>query len=68
MIDAKRKAELTAAGYFIEDMELEYGREFKGQFRWMNSLTDEFQDSHPSYGVEEAWTQAHLHQEMVEHV
>lgn len=60
MITQERKAELTAAGYVIEDMGAEWGANFAGQYRWLNN-------EHPmagdGFGVEQyseadAWIDA----------
>jgi hypothetical protein len=48
---------LKSRGFYVEDMGKESGPEFKGQYRWMNSKTDEFQDSEESYSKDDAWSQ-----------
>jgi hypothetical protein len=58
MISYQRRIELVSLGYFIEDMEAEWGSEFVGQFRWMNDQTAEFQDCDTSCSIEEAWVDA----------
>lgn len=45
MITDERKAELTDEGYAVEDMGVVHGVEFAGQFRWLNSITRDFQES-----------------------
>jgi hypothetical protein len=61
MVSEARRQELARKGYFIEDMGVEYGLEYEGQFRWMNSRTNEFQDYEASYSINDAWTAADLH-------
>lgn len=58
MITAERKAELTAKGFYVEDMGAEYGEDFAGEFRWMNDATGEFQDDDTSDSADEAWAKA----------
>ena len=55
MISTTRIAELESLGYYVEDMGVEYGEEFDGQFRWVNDEIDEFQDADMSCSVEDAW-------------
>lgn len=62
MITAERQGELEALGYMVEDMGVVYGPEFNGQFRWINTLTSEFQDGDVSYSSAEAWCDADVHQ------
>jgi len=38
-----KRALLTEQGFYIEDMGEEWGPEHAGRFRWMNSITGEFQ-------------------------
>jgi hypothetical protein len=66
VITEQRKRELKDKGYYIEDMGLEYGPEWAGQFRWMRSNPSDFQDYGTSYSTEEAWNEAHLHDEQLE--
>ena len=58
MVSQERKQQLALKGYFVEDMGAEYGPEFEGQFRWMNSLTGDFQDFDTSLSEESAWKRA----------
>lgn len=60
-ISAERKAELAKLGYYIEDMGVVYGSAWAGQFRWMNSITQDFQDFDTSPTSEEAWFDADCH-------
>ena len=46
---------LKAKGFFVENMGNEYGQQFDGQYRWMNSKTLAFQDSCTSETEVEAW-------------
>lgn len=46
---------LKAKGFFVENMCNEYGPQFDGQYRWMNSKTLAFQDGDVSYTEVEAW-------------
>lgn len=55
MITAERKAELQALGYYVEDMGKEHGTEWEGQFRFMNSKSDDFQDWDTSESEDLAW-------------
>ena len=57
-ISTARIGELQQLGYYVEDMECEWGSEFVGQYRWMNDTTDEFQDCDTSCTVDEAWVLA----------
>ena len=59
-ITTERKEELAAKGYFIEDMGSQWGSEWVGQFRFMNSKTNDFQDYETSCSTEEAWFEADL--------
>lgn len=52
------REELKALGYYVEDMGKEYGSEWEGQYRWMNKITGDFQDSDTSDSEEEAWKDA----------
>ena len=61
MITAAQKAELAALGYVIEDMGQEYGPEFEGAFRWLNTQTDDFQDGAESWSIDAAWDLAFEH-------
>lgn len=54
-ISHNRRMELISLGYYVEDMEAEWGSEFVGQFRWMNAKTDDFQDCDTSCSIDEAW-------------
>jgi len=54
-ISYNRRMELISLGYYVEDMEAEWGSEFVGQFRWMNDQTDDFQDCDTSCSIDEAW-------------
>ena len=58
MITLERKCQLLNQGFYVEDMGSEYGPEFEGCFRWMNKITDEFQDGDFSYDEESAWIEA----------
>lgn len=60
MITLERKCQLLNQGFYVEDMGSEYGPEFEGCFRWMNKITDEFQDGDSSYDEESAWIEADL--------
>lgn len=46
---------LKSLGYFIENMEAVYGEEWAGAYRFMNSITGDFQDVCESYSIEAAW-------------
>jgi hypothetical protein len=43
-----------------------WGSEFVGQFRWMNDITDEFQDCDTSCSIDEAWIDADAHASCVQ--
>lgn len=58
MATAERIEELKSAGYVVEDMGAEYGAEFAGQYRWMNTVTGDFQDWGTSESEAEAWDDA----------
>lgn len=63
MITAERKAELTAKGYYIEDMHAVWGEGWwSGSFRWMMKDSDEFQDGDVSDSEEDAWKSACYHE------
>lgn len=57
-ITYNRRIELISLGYYIEDMAEVWGSEFVGQYRWMNEITDEFQDCDTSCSIDEAWVLA----------
>jgi hypothetical protein len=63
MITPERKAQLTAEGFYVEDMGQEHGAEFAGQYRWMNSISGDFQDFEPSYSEDAAWRECANHNE-----
>lgn len=48
-------AAMRRAGYKVEDMGAEYGDSFKGEFRWLNIQTGDFQDHRTSDSEAEAW-------------
>ena len=55
----QRRIELLSLGFYIEDMAQVWGPEFVGQFRWMNEITDEFQDCDTPCGtIDQAWVEA----------
>ena len=54
-LTTERKAELTAKGFYIEDMGKEWGSEWEGAFRWMKKDSHEFQDGCESWSEESAW-------------
>ena len=54
-ISYNRRIELISLGYYVEDMAEVWGSEFVGQYRWMNEITDEFQDCDTSCSIDEAW-------------
>lgn len=55
-VSDERKKELKELGYYVEDMGKEYGKEFKGRYRWMSEKNpDDFQDGEESYDKEEPW-------------
>lgn len=56
-----RLKQLTKLGYYVEDMGKAYGSEFKGQYRWMNRKTEDFQDDEESPSKSEAWKRADEH-------
>lgn len=60
MVTAERKAQLTAAGFYVEDMGQEHGPEFAGQFRWMCRNSDDFQDDETSDSEDAAWSSASM--------
>lgn len=47
--------ELKEQGFFVEDVGSEYGPQFDGRYRWMNSKTGDFQDGDMSYSEVDAW-------------
>jgi phosphoglycolate phosphatase-like HAD superfamily hydrolase len=51
-------ATLKAKGFYVENMEAEYGSVWIGQFRWMNSVTHDFQEWGTSDTEAEAWYEA----------
>jgi len=57
MISPETKAHLIAQGFYVEDMGEEYGSEWAGEFRWMNSVTSDFQDHSTSESEEAAWVE-----------
>ena len=57
MISQETKAVLIAQGFYVEDMGQEHGSEWAGEFRWMNSVTDDFQDHDTSDSEEAAWVE-----------
>lgn len=63
-ISYNRRMDLISLGYHVEDMEAEWGTEFVGQYRWMNEITDEFQDQDcdTSCSIDDAWILADQHQ------
>lgn len=61
MTTHERKSELIAQGFYVEDMQAEYGAEYAGMFRWMNDKTGDFQDDDVSYSVDAAWARADRH-------
>ena len=56
MISANRKAELQAKGFYVEDMEREWGSDFECQYRWINRKMDDFGGIF--FCEEDAWTDA----------
>jgi hypothetical protein len=56
MTTTQRIQELQALGFYVENMAIEYGPGFIGEFRWMNEKTGDFQDSCTSDSVQDAWT------------
>lgn len=60
MITQERKDELTAAGYVIEDLGAEYGPQFEGMFRWLNSTHPRNWDGYgcECFSEDEAWADA----------
>jgi hypothetical protein len=65
MITAERKAELTAKGYWIEDMDKEWGPGWwSGSFRWFKGKGEDadFQDGDVSDSEEDAWKSACYHE------
>jgi hypothetical protein len=54
MITTQRIQELQALGYYVENMAIEYGPGFIGEFRWMNDQTGDFQDSGTSDSEQDA--------------
>ena len=54
----ERITELKAKGYIVEDMAAEYGPEFNGEFRWLNLVTQDFQDWGTSDTEADAWVVA----------
>lgn len=58
MISAERKAELEAAGYSIEDMGAEWGADFGGQHRWLNSRLTGDTFGVIQYSEADAWADA----------
>ena len=66
MITQERKDELTAAGYYVEDMEKVWGRTFRSCYRWLNdTLTEGDLFGGQMYSEEDAWADACHHQERV---
>lgn len=67
MITQERKAELTAAGYKIENMESVWGADYAGQYRWINTKQDD-EDGFGviQFSVDEAWADASQYQEQVD--
>jgi hypothetical protein len=57
MISQETKANLIAQGFYVEDMGQEYGAEFAGEFRWMNSISGDFQDFNTSDSEDAAWVE-----------
>ena len=55
MITTQRIQELRALGFYVENMAIEYGPGFIGEFRWMNDQTGDFQDSGTSDSEQDAW-------------
>jgi hypothetical protein len=55
MIITQRIQELRALGFYVENMAIEYGPGFIGEFRWMNDQTGDFQDSGTSDSEQDAW-------------
>lgn len=56
---------LKRKGFYVENMEDEYGEEFAGEFRWMNESTAEFQDDDTSDSEEAAWNDCISYYEMM---
>lgn len=48
-------AAFKAEGYYVEDMEAEFGAEYAGEFRWIKRGSYEFQDWDTSSSEAEAW-------------
>jgi hypothetical protein len=63
MITTAQQECLMANGYRVEDIELEYGPEFKGQWRWLHK-SGQFQDADTSSSSVDAWYDAWLHYEI----
>lgn len=59
MITQERKDQLRAAGYKTEDMRAVWGKQFHGQFRWLNNRHEGDGFGNVQYGVEDAWFDAH---------
>lgn len=49
--------DLKSKGFFIEDVGSQYGQQFDGLYRWMNTETGEFQDGEMSVTELEAWVE-----------
>jgi len=49
---------LQALGYRVEDMGKVHGAAWMGQFRWLRTDTDQFQDSGTSDSLFDAWASA----------
>lgn len=50
-------AQLSRDGYSVEDMELEWGPDYRGQYRWIHT-SGEFQDWGTSDSAIAAWADA----------
>ena len=61
MITQERKKELANDGYYVEDMGEVYGEDWKGEYRWMNTGSDDFQDHDTSDSEDAAWLLASEH-------
>ena len=56
MINQTQKQILNSAGIYIEDMGSVWGKDFEGQYRWMNKDNDDFGEI--EYSEEDAWAAA----------
>jgi hypothetical protein len=61
MVTQEQKDKLIQAGYTVEDMGAAWGREWIGQYRWLNAAVEGDGFGYPQLSEDEAWASAARH-------